>query len=119
MTVVLADLLAMDLIKKHLRVDSADEDDLIELYAESALAWALWYCDNPLLATAGDIPASFKSALLLLIGHSYTNREAVVIGTSAEVLPMGVGPLLWSLRSLADSKPQEEYPCAPAISVIG
>ena len=119
MTVALADLLATDLIKKHLRVDSTDEDDLIELYAESALAWALWYCDNPLLVTVADIPASFKAALLLLIGHAYTNREAVVVGTAADVLPMGVVPLLWSSRSLADSKLQEGYSCAPAISVIG
>ena len=107
MNVALADLLSLDLIKKHLRVDSSAEDDLIELYAESALAWAFWYCDNPLLVTAADIPASFKSALLLLVGHSYANREAVVIGTAAEVLPMGVVPLLWSSRSLADSKIEE------------
>lgn len=119
MTVALADLLEMDLIKKHLRVDSPDEDDLIELYAESALAWALWYCDNPLLATAADIPASFKSALLLLIGHSYTNREAVLVGTGGDELPMGVASLLWSSRSLADSKPVEEYTCAPETCGIG
>lgn len=108
MTVAIADLLSMSLIKKHLRVDSSDEDDLIEIYAESAMAWALWYCDNPELVEVTDFPASFKSALLLLVGHSYANREAVLVGTAAEVLPMGVVPLLWSSRSLADSKPLEE-----------
>ena len=99
MTVALADLLSLDLIKKHLRVDSSAEDDLIELYAESALAWALWYCDNSKLVEAADFPASFKSAMLLLIGHSYANREAVVVGTITAEVPMAVESLLWSSRN--------------------
>ncbi len=108
MTVAVADLLPIELIRQHLRVDHEDEDALISLYAESALAWAIWYCDNPELVEVIDFPASFKAALLLLIGHSYANREAVLVGTAAEVLPMGVVPLLWSSRSLADSKPVED-----------
>ncbi|MBD1589664.1 head-tail connector protein [Pseudomonas typographi] len=101
MTIALADLLPMDLIRKHLRVDDQDEDDLITLYGESALAWALWYCDNPKLVEIADFPASFKSALLLLIGHSYANREAVTIGTGADALPLAVESLLWSSRNLS------------------
>ena len=49
MTVAAADQLPIELIRKHLRLDYEDEDDLIVLYAESALAWALWFCDNPIL----------------------------------------------------------------------
>ena len=49
--------------------------DLIALYAESALVWALWFSDNPKLIEVGDFPASFKA--VLLIGYSYANREAV------------------------------------------
>ena len=111
MTVALADLLSMDLIRKHLRVDGDEEDDLIELYAESALAWALWYCDNPKLVVASDFPASFKSALLLLIAHAYANREAVAVGGSgvgAVTLPLGVENLLFSSRNL--SGPRDEVP---------
>lgn len=98
MTVAAADLLPIELIRKHLRVDDQDEDDLIGLYAEAALSWALWYCDNPALQTVGDFPASFKAALLLLIGHSYANREAVSVGAAAAEMPMGVASLLWSSR---------------------
>ncbi|MFQ6574136.1 head-tail connector protein [Pseudomonas sp. UM16] len=98
MTVTALGLLPIDTIKKHLRVDHAGEDDLIELYAESALAWALWFCDNPKLVESGDFPASFKAALLLLIGHSYANREAIVTGTIATELPLAVDSLLWSSR---------------------
>jgi uncharacterized phage protein (predicted DNA packaging) len=99
MTVAAADLLPIELIRKHLRIDYEDEDDLIVLYAESALAWALWFCDNPKLVELEDFPASFKAALLLLIGHSYANREAVVIGTITAEVPMAVESLLWSSRN--------------------
>jgi len=99
MTITALDLVPLDTIKLHLRVDDDTEDGLIELYAESALAWALWYCDNPALETVGSFPASFKAALLLLIGHSYAHREAVVTGTIASALPMAVESLLWSSRS--------------------
>ncbi len=99
MTVAAADLLPIELIRKHLRVDYEDEDELIILYAESALAWALWFCDNPNLLDVEDFPASFKAALLLLIGHSYANREAVVVGTITAEVPLAVESLLWSSRN--------------------
>lgn len=99
MTVTALELLPIDTIKMHLRVDHAAEYPLIELYAESALAWALWFCDNPKLAEVDDFPASFKAALLLLIGHSYANREAIVTGTIATELPLAVESLLWSSRN--------------------
>jgi uncharacterized phage protein (predicted DNA packaging) len=98
MTVTALELLPIGTIRQHLRVDHESEDALIELYAESALAWALWYCDNPKLIDASAFPASFKAALLLLIGHSYANREAIVTGTIATELPMAVESLLWSSR---------------------
>lgn len=98
MTVTALELLPIGTIRQHLRVDHESEDALIELYAESALAWALWYCDNPKLVKAEDFPASFKAALLLLVGHSYANREAIVTGTIAAELPLAVESLLWSSR---------------------
>lgn len=101
MTVAAADLLPIELIRKHLRVDVQEEDDLIGLYAEAALAWALWYCDNPALQAVDDFPASFKAALLLLIGHSYANREAVAVGTIATEMPLGVVSMLWSSRNFS------------------
>lgn len=101
MTVSVADLLSIELMRKHLRVDHQEDDDLIELYAESALAWALWYCDNPSFVLASDIPASFKSALLLLLGSSYAIREAVVMGVTVDKLPLGVESLLWASRNFS------------------
>lgn len=101
MTLIVADLLTIELMRKHLRVDHQEDDDLIELYAESALAWALWYCDNPALTQAADIPSSFKAAILLLIGSSYAVREAVIVGATADKLPIGVESLLWASRNFS------------------
>lgn len=43
---------------------------------------------------AANVPAVIKHAALLLLGHWYENREAVVVGTSAVELPAGVMKLL-------------------------
>lgn len=110
MSIVVADLLTIELMRKHLRVDHEEDDDLIMLYAESALAWALWYCDNSELKLASDIPASFKAAVLLLLGHSYANREAVVVGAAAAELPLAVDSLLWSSRDFRGPEPIEVAP---------
>lgn len=40
------------------------------------------------------LPADVRSAALLIIGHLYEHREAVVIGTGVTELPMGVELLL-------------------------
>jgi uncharacterized phiE125 gp8 family phage protein len=47
--------------------------------------------------TAGytTIPPATKQAMLLLIGHWYENREAVVIGKAPAKMPMAVESLLW------------------------
>ena len=41
-----------------------------------------------------ELPADVRAAALLIIGHLYEHREAVVIGTIATDLPMGVELLL-------------------------
>lgn len=103
MTVTALELLPIGTIRQHLRVDHEDEDELIELYAESALAWSLWFCDNPKLTQVSDFKASFKTAMLLLIAHSYANREAVAVGVSGDEMPLGVTSQLWSSRDLSST----------------
>jgi uncharacterized phiE125 gp8 family phage protein len=43
---------------------------------------------------ADKVPPAIKAALLLTIGHLYANREATVIGVSAQELPLGARNLL-------------------------
>jgi uncharacterized phiE125 gp8 family phage protein len=47
-------------------------------------------------ATAATVPSKLKSAILLLVGHWYENREAVVTGTIATNLPHTVDTLIAS-----------------------
>ncbi len=42
----------------------------------------------------GLLPDTIRSAILLMLGHFYENREAVITGTIATALPMSVSSLL-------------------------
>lgn len=48
--------------------------------------------------TANDVPAGIRHAALLLIGHWYANREAVVTGDSVAELPLAVKALIEPFR---------------------
>tara|TARA_B100000809_G_scaffold154054_1_gene151421 strand:- start:2254 stop:2877 length:624 start_codon:yes stop_codon:yes gene_type:complete len=43
---------------------------------------------------ASDVPQAIKQAILLLVGHLFENREAVLVGVNAQPLPMAVDSLL-------------------------
>jgi uncharacterized phiE125 gp8 family phage protein len=49
-------------------------------------------------AAGSAVPASIRAAMLLLIGHWYENREAVVTGTIATEIPQSAQRLLWSYK---------------------
>lgn len=46
----------------------------------------------------GSVPEPIRLALLLLVGHFYENREAVLVGQTAADLPFGVDALLSPYR---------------------
>lgn len=47
---------------------------------------------------AANVPRAIRQAMLMLIGHWYDNREAVVIGATVEKLPLAVEALLAPFR---------------------
>jgi len=50
-------------------------------------------------ALRADVPSKVKQAMLLLIGHYYENREAVLsTGMNAVTVPLAVDSLLWQNR---------------------
>lgn len=82
--------------KLHLRVDSADEDTLID----SLISAARSYCEDEMgvqisatTVTAGDvvqpIPPTLKSAMLIMIGFLYQQRDS-----DAQEVPGAVCALL-------------------------
>lgn len=88
-------------VKMHLRVDGDEEDVLIGGYIEAAKAHVEQHCDRKLVEVDPVEPdemgltRDIEQAILLLVGHWYANREAVVIGTSASDIPLAVDRLLW------------------------
>lgn len=88
-------------VKTHLRVDGDEEDDLITGYFEAAKIHVAMHCDRELVDTVPTGPEQMgftpdvEQAVLLLVGHWYANREAVVIGTISSAVPLAVDRLLW------------------------
>lgn len=88
-------------VKLHLRVDGNDEDPVITGYFDAAKAHVAMHCDRELVETEPMGPEQMgltpdvEQAILLLVGHWYANREAVVIGTISSAVPLAVERLLW------------------------
>lgn len=94
-------MLDLDRVKLHLRVDGSEEDAVISGYVEAAKAHVAMHCDRILVEAEPVGPDEMgltpdvEQAILLLVGHWYANREAVVIGTISTAVPLAVDRLLW------------------------
>lgn len=88
-------------VKLHLRVDGDEEDMVIAGYFEAAKSHVAMHCDRILVEAEPVGPDEMgltpdvEQAILLLVGHWYANREAVVIGTISTAVPLAVDRLLW------------------------
>lgn len=109
-------MLEPEIIKKHVRLelDYSDEDALLETYSTAAQRYAENHTGRTLYATEAEVPKDSEglpedehalvlddditTAILLLIGHWYANRESVVIGTIVSEVPMAVEALLAPYR---------------------
>lgn len=96
-------MIALPLIKAHLRIDGDDEDLLITAYLDAAVEYVQQHCDRRLVevpesADQMALTKDVEQAILLLVGHWYANREEVVVGVSATQVPMGVQALLWTRK---------------------
>ncbi|AOM42623.1 head-tail connector protein [Xenorhabdus hominickii] len=109
-------MIPLSMIKIHCRIDSPFDDDLLRQYEKAAIQYALNYTDRKTLhvpkntpeaeAPPPDTPAlvldeAVIQALLLLIGHWYENRTAVVVGQSVATLPFAVKALLQPYKRYA------------------
>ncbi|OHV12123.1 head-tail connector protein [Kushneria phosphatilytica] len=99
-------VVSLDTMKAHLRLDHDAEDELISLYAGAALDWCLWYCDNPNQDSADALSRNFKAAMLLVLGDLFANREAQ-FENSAYTNPTAEN-LLWADRDWAHRKGDED-----------
>ena len=84
-------------IKNHLRVSSSDtsEDALLAIYATAAREFCEGYQNRVFVGEEAEtINGIEKAACLLLIGHWYEHREAVVFGSAPSDVPFAVKSLL-------------------------
>ena len=72
--------LSIDYIKQHSRIDFDCEDQLLEMYGDSAEDTVLNVCNRTYddsVAVYGHIPAPLYHAALMLVDTSYAQRGAV------------------------------------------
>lgn len=97
---VWTEILTLAEVKTHLRVGSdTSEDSLITTYITAAREYVEGYQNRIYLSTDEEVTAEAmtgieKAACLLLIGHWYENRQAVVLGTPPSEVPFAVKALL-------------------------
>lgn len=88
-------------VKLHLKVDGDDEDSIITGYFEAAKSHVAMHCDRELVEGVPTGPEQMgftpdvEQAVLLLVGHWYANREAVVMNGAPSTVPLAVERLLW------------------------
>ena len=88
-------------VKLHLKLDGDEEDLLVTGYFEAAKSHVAMHCDRELVEAEPEGPEQMgftpdvEQAVLLLVGHWYANREAVVSGVTSTTVPLAVDRLLW------------------------
>jgi uncharacterized phage protein (predicted DNA packaging) len=95
--------------KAHLNVTEATDDALItrligaaQAHLEGMLGYAVEdrYADDP-----DGVPTPLVQAVLMLVAHWYENREASVVGVTAQPVPLGVCEIVADYRDWSWGEP--------------
>lgn len=70
----------LERLKRHLRIDYGDEDDVLAVYLGAAQAWTLNYTRREEVPAGAEF--EFDAATLLQAASLYENREADIIGAT-------------------------------------
>jgi len=96
-------LVTLEAIKQQCRIEPefTDEDSYLDTLTQAAISLVENTINKTLIAddatpVDGQQPVtpSIRMAVMLLVGHWYTNREAVVTGTIATTVPLAFASLL-------------------------
>ena len=98
-------IITLEVAKLHLKVDTTDDDTMIEIYLGAAERAAMDYCNRTIYGAEGVgsdldgvvINDAIKAAILLNLGHLCVNREGVDTVQKQE-LPLGIQSLLQPYR---------------------
>lgn len=83
--------ISLDDMKSHLRVTITDDDVIIADKLATATDWISNYTGIPSNSTN---PSPVNEAIRQLTAHLYANREATLVGATAQSLPFGVLDML-------------------------
>lgn len=94
----------LDEIKAQLRIDDSDNDDVLTqkiAAAQSHLERLLGFKIEETYGGTGQdpIPPALIECVLQLAAHWFENREAVVVGDSAQPLPINVSDIVNEFRN--------------------
>lgn len=76
-------LFTLEEAKLHLRVDHNDDDTIIALQSDAAVAGALSYVGRDLVPDDPKAVSSFRGAALLMLGDLYTYRATGQVGSAS------------------------------------
>ena len=90
---IMADLpVSLDDLKKHLNIDTADDDALLEEYEAAAVEMAEHFMNREIIqrddaqalsTTAAGVPAAVKQYIRCQVGDFYKQREITAVGQFA------------------------------------
>jgi Phage gp6-like head-tail connector protein len=83
--------ISLEDMKAHLRVTISDDDVIIADKLATATDWVANYTGIP---SDSATPTPVNEAIRQLAAHLYANREASLVGATAQSLPFGVLDLL-------------------------
>ncbi|WP_375763078.1 head-tail connector protein [Bradyrhizobium sp. Pha-3] len=92
-------MITLDQAKAHLNITTDLDDALIQGKLDAAKAWVGSYTASD--ADADTAPAPVREAVLMLTANLYENREASLVGVTAQALPFGLLDLLAPYRAFA------------------
>lgn len=98
-------------VRAHCRIDEDDtsEDTLLSIYTGAAKRYVETWTRRTLYITNADpgyetdddrllLDDDVRTAMLLLVGHWFANREAVSVDAAANTVPLAVDALLQPYR---------------------
>lgn len=89
-------------VKAHLNLDHDQDDDLLTAKIVAAETYIDGFLDRKFADYEADdepIPEIIKQAVMMVAAHLYENRENVLVGVTAQPLPLGALDLIGSYRS--------------------
>lgn len=93
--------LDVNALKAHLNLTADEDDELDDAVLPRVLAAAQAHCErilgykmNDQISLPDGIPADLEQAVLMVAAHWFSEREAVLIGVSAQELPFGATQIL-------------------------